>query len=44
MCLKDVLNSNFGEVDEAMFEGVERPCEIIFCNLGIEESVLDEFS
>jgi hypothetical protein len=32
--LLDVLK-NFGDVDEAMFEGVERPCEIFFCILGI---------
>jgi hypothetical protein len=31
-----------GEVDEAMFQGVERPCELIFCILRIEKSYLDE--
>jgi hypothetical protein len=38
------LKNEFGEVDvdEAMFQGVERPCELIFCILGIERSHLDE--
>jgi hypothetical protein len=30
------------EIDEAMFQGVERSCELIFCILGIEKSDLDE--
>jgi hypothetical protein len=30
ICLLDVLINDFGEVDEAMFQGVERPCENIF--------------
>jgi hypothetical protein len=29
ICLSDALE-NIGEVDEAMFQGVERPCELIF--------------
>jgi hypothetical protein len=29
-------------VDEAMFEGIERRCELIFCILVIEKSDLDE--
>jgi hypothetical protein len=29
-------------VDEAMFHGFERPCELIFCILGKEKSDLDE--
>jgi hypothetical protein len=36
ICLLNVLKNDFGEVDEAMFEGVERPFELIFCILGIE--------
>jgi hypothetical protein len=36
------LKKDFVEVDEAMFQGVERPCELIFCILGIEKSYLDE--
>jgi hypothetical protein len=42
LCLLDVLKNEFGEVDEAMFQGVERPCEPIFCIQGIEKSYLDE--
>jgi hypothetical protein len=38
----DVLKKDFGEVDEAMFQGVERPGEIIFTILGTEKSDLDE--
>jgi hypothetical protein len=30
MCLLDVLKCDFVDVDEAMFQGVERPCEKIF--------------
>jgi hypothetical protein len=41
MCLLDVLKNDFGEVDEAMLEGV-RPNEFIFCILSIEKSDLDE--
>jgi hypothetical protein len=29
-------------VDEAIFESVERPFELIYCILGIEKSELDE--
>jgi hypothetical protein len=36
------LKNDFGEIDEAMFQGVEGPYEIIFCILSIEESDLDE--
>jgi hypothetical protein len=36
------LKKDFGEVDEAMFQGVKMPCEHIFCMLGIEKSDLDE--
>jgi hypothetical protein len=34
----------FGEVDEAMFQGVERTSEIIFCILGIEKDNLGEIA
>jgi hypothetical protein len=27
--LLNILKNDFGEVDEAMFQGVERPCELI---------------
>jgi hypothetical protein len=33
--LLGVLKCDFGEVDEAIFEGVKRPCELIFCIQGI---------
>jgi hypothetical protein len=33
----DVLKNDFGEDDEAMFQGVERPFELIFCMLGIKK-------
>jgi hypothetical protein len=29
MCLRDVLKNDFGEFDEAMFQGVENPYELI---------------
>jgi hypothetical protein len=32
----DILKYDFGEVDSARFQSDERPCEIIFCILGIE--------
>jgi hypothetical protein len=32
------FKKDFGEVNEAMVNGIERPCEIIFCILGIEKS------
>jgi hypothetical protein len=38
----DFLANDFGEFDEAMFQGVERPYELIFCILSIEKSDLDE--
>jgi hypothetical protein len=34
------LKNDFGEIDEAMFQGVERPCELIFCNLSIKKKRL----
>jgi hypothetical protein len=36
------LKNDFGEVDEPMIEGVERPCELIFGIQSIERSDLDE--
>jgi hypothetical protein len=38
----DVLKNDFGEVDEAMFQGVERSYELVFCILSIEKSDLSE--
>jgi hypothetical protein len=34
--------NEFGEVDEAMFQGVERPWELILYFLDIEKSELDD--
>jgi hypothetical protein len=42
ICLLNVLTSDFVEVDEAIFHGVEKPCELIFYILGIQKSDLDE--
>jgi hypothetical protein len=42
ICLQDVLKCDFVEFDEAMFQGVERPCKLTFCILGIEKRDLDE--
>jgi hypothetical protein len=44
MCLLEVLKIDFDEVGEAIIQGVERPCEHIFCILGIEKSDLDDFA
>jgi hypothetical protein len=33
----------YGKVDEAVFQCVERPYELIFCKLNNEKSDLDEF-
>jgi hypothetical protein len=38
----NVLKNDFVEVDEAMFQGVKRPCELIFCILGFKKSDLDD--
>jgi hypothetical protein len=38
----DVLKGDFCNVGEAIFEGVERPCELIFCILGIQKRDLEE--
>jgi hypothetical protein len=43
ICLLDVLKNDFVEVDESIFQGVERPCELIFYILGIQKSDLYEF-
>jgi hypothetical protein len=42
ICLLDVYKNEFGEVDEAIFHSVERPCEFIFYFLDIEKRYLDE--
>jgi hypothetical protein len=42
ICLLKVLKNDLVEVHEVKFQGVERPCEIIFCILGIEKSELGE--
>jgi hypothetical protein len=34
--------NDFGEVDEAMFQGVQRPYELIFSIPSIEKSELNE--
>jgi hypothetical protein len=36
ICFQNLLKKYFGEVNEAMFQGVEVPCEFIFCIVGIE--------
>jgi hypothetical protein len=41
MCLLDVLKNDLAEFDKAMFLGVDFPCQIILCFLGIEKSDLD---
>jgi hypothetical protein len=40
--LLNVLKNDFGEVDEPMIQGVQKPFENIFCILGIEKSGLDD--
>jgi hypothetical protein len=42
ICLRGDLKNDFGEVEEAMFQGVEWPFEFIFFNLSIQKSNLDE--
>jgi hypothetical protein len=42
--LLDIIKIDVGEVHETKFQGVERPCQLIFCLLGIEKSDLDEFA
>jgi predicted transcriptional regulator len=41
ICSLDVLKNDFVEVVEAMFQGVERPYELISCILSMEKSDLD---
>jgi hypothetical protein len=36
------LKNYFFEVDESMFQVVEKPCEIVFCILGFEKIDLNE--
>jgi hypothetical protein len=36
--------NDIGEVEEAIFQDVEIPCQIIFCFQGIQKSEMDEFS
>jgi hypothetical protein len=36
------IKNDFGEVDEALFQSVEGPCELIFCILRVERNDLDE--
>jgi hypothetical protein len=40
MCLMDVLKCDLVEVNEAKFQGVDRPCEIIFSIQEIQKSCL----
>jgi hypothetical protein len=44
ICLLDVSKNDFGEVDEAMFPGFERPNDLIFSNLGIEKATWSRIS
>jgi hypothetical protein len=38
------LKNDIGEVDEAKFQGFERPCALIFFILVIERNDLDQFA
>jgi hypothetical protein len=40
--LQDIMKNNFGEVDEAMFQSDEIPCELILFILSIKKGDLDE--
>jgi hypothetical protein len=42
ICHQDVLKKESGELDEAMFHGVESPYELILWNLRIERSRLSD--
>jgi hypothetical protein len=42
ICFLDVLKCDFDYVDEAMIEGVARPCELIFGILRIHKSFSEE--
>jgi hypothetical protein len=38
------LKNDFGEVDEAMNQGVEKPSELVFSIEGIEKSELEKIA
>jgi hypothetical protein len=38
----EVLKNDLGEVCQTMFQGFEKPCELIFCILVIEINDMDE--
>jgi hypothetical protein len=40
----DVLKSEYGDVDEAIFQGFGRPCKLILCIVGFQKSDLDELA
>jgi hypothetical protein len=40
--LLDVFKNDLGEADEAMFQGVERMYELLFCILSIEKRDFDD--
>jgi hypothetical protein len=42
VCVLHVLKNDFGEVDEVMFQNVDRQLESFFYILGIQKSHLDE--
>jgi hypothetical protein len=42
ICLLDILKKDFSDVDENIFQGVERPYEHISCIMSIEKTDLDE--
>jgi hypothetical protein len=44
ICLHDILKNDFGEVEEALFRGVERPYELILCILSTKKSELGEIA
>jgi hypothetical protein len=37
-----LLKKDIVEVDEVMYQGIQRPCELIFCILGVEKIDLEE--
>jgi hypothetical protein len=36
-CLLGILEYDFYEIDDAIYQGVDRPCELIYCILVIEK-------
>jgi hypothetical protein len=38
----EVLKKDYDEVDEAMIQGVDEPCELIFCIPGIKKCDFNE--